>query len=127
MFPEINFGTLDVERGCITVMHVLESGVVWIVDDNGKIAATCGLVPSVCWWWTSDVYVIDKWVFVRKQYRKSRAFLLLMKAVQMTAAKSPYPVLLSISSPYDTTAKERLFARYGKKLGNFFMISPMES
>lgn len=127
MYPEIEFGDLDIEKGAEGVREVFRDGLIWLVMDGEEIAATAGLYPSACFWWTSQRFAVDRWVFVRKQYRKSRAAFLLLNAIRATASKSDLPVLISISSPFDTEAKERLFRRYGEKRGNFYLIRPLES
>lgn len=124
MWPDINYGEVDFEKGLEEVEGIIRHGSAWLVMDGDEIAATAGICIGDPFWWSSEQFITDKWIFVREKWRKSRAAVLIFKQFAMVADQAPVPVLLSIASMVDREAKERLFARYGDRVGNFYRVRP---
>ena len=122
MAPEFDFCATDWDKGSREIRHVLENGQIILAMDDETIAGTIGLLEHDYFWWSSDRFITDQWVFVRPQYRQSRVFIMMMKYLGIVAKHSKIPIILSISSPRDVEIKQRLFGRYGKRVGNYFHI-----
>ena len=111
MWPEVGRGRINPGKSWDRINDCINEGYVYLVMDGNKIAATAGLFEATDWW-SDDSYWADSWIFVRPQYRKSRAIFMLMRAIKKHA-----PVYIGIGSDKDIERKSKLFERFGRPVG----------
>ncbi len=121
MWPEIGYGTIDLDKVVENICACIATGAVFVTVENGEMTGSLGIRESEGWWWSRDTYLSEQWVFVRPKFRKSRAAFLLLKAATGFAKERGKLLVFGISSPLDMSRKEKLFGRFGRKAGCFYV------
>ena len=111
MWREVGRGRINPAKVWDRISDCVNDGYVYLVMDGNRIAATAGLFEATSWW-SDEPYWADAWIFVRPQYRKSRAIFMLMRAIKQHA-----PVYIGIGSDKDIERKSKLFERFGRPVG----------
>ena len=116
MHLEAGMGSLSVDRVQKKVMETFNNGLIIISENKKGLTGTIGL-NKFQFWWSDDWALADQWSFVRKDHRKSRAFLSLVKRAKEIANKGKVPLLLANFGTVDEERKTKLFSRIGVKMG----------
>ena len=108
-------------------------GIIGIIDGpDGSIAASAGMLVDE-WWWSQTPAIFLRWFHVRAEHRKEgvahyrHLFEFCLLAREMLSEGQPHPVLLDMShdSAIDDAelveAKDRLFGRFGRRVGSIFL------
>lgn len=100
-----------------------KGGIIGIIDsDDGRIAATIGLIMG--WWWYSEEgHYQDLWCFVSPEFRRGRNNYAqrLIQFAKWWGEQAGAPVLMGVASTKRTQGKIRLFARNMPLVGAGFM------
>lgn len=132
---ENGYGDMDpiivkamIERGCRG-----ESIVIAIVDGVDRIEAVIALHPERRWY-SSDAfenwYNTDLLIYVHPLHRRSQHAAKLFWFAKWWAKQSGMPTVLGVVPRDDLAEKEKLFSRYGKRIGGWYSvgeINPLEN
>lgn len=121
MWPEIGYGSIDLDKVVENICACITTGAVFVTVHNGEMTGSLGIRESEGWWWSRDTFLSEQWVFVRPNFRKSRAAFLLLRAAKDFARERGMLLIFGISSPVDVGRKEKLFERFGRKAGCFYV------
>lgn len=124
-YAENGFGGIDHGE----VRRVIEA-VVWrdncvfgIIDGPEKIEAGLGLLATKLWYGgEGDWFWSELLLYVHPQHRRSRHAAKLLQFADWWSRHSAAPVSISLTPADRLVAKERLFSRYGKRVGATFLI-----
>lgn len=108
-------------------------GVIGVIDaPDGSIAASAGMLVDE-WWWSTTPAIFLRWFHVRAEYRKEgiahyrNLFEFCLWAREVLTEGQLHPILLDMShdSAIDDAelveAKDRLFGRFGRRVGSIFL------
>ena len=112
MHLEAGMGSLSIDRVQKKVIETFNKGLIIISENKKGLTGTIGL-NKFQFWWSDDWALADQWSFVKKNHRKSRAFLSLVKK----AKEGKVPLLLANFGIVDEERKTKLFSRIGVKMG----------
>lgn len=102
-----------------------DNAIVAIVDGPERIEAAIGLHPEKRWYSTNDAknwYNTDLLIYVHPLHRQSRHAVKLFRFAQWWSGETGMPTVLGLMPKDDFVEKERLFERYGRKVGSLYMI-----
>lgn len=100
---------------------VIESGLCIVIERDGRIVASAGLMEAAPWYSAGQV-LGDFWFYILPGFRGAGVFSELMRACQQVADDKGLPLILSVSSEERAAAKVRLFGQYGmKQFGGSFI------
>lgn len=103
-----------------------KGGVIYVIEDNGRIVASLGMTIAADWY-SDDEYLMERWNFVHPDYRKSDYARKLLEqgkwSYEWFKAKTgkQMPFQCGINSFDRTEAKIRLYARHMPCIGAYFM------
>lgn len=98
--------------------------VIGVIRGQRDLEASIGLFVSD-WWDSSDEYLVDRWLFVAPQYRKSTHAKSLLEYAKTAATKIGRPLVVQAAINEQTTNKLRLYERQLEKpAGAIFMFVP---
>ena len=109
-----------IERGCIGAGIVIA-----LAEGPERIEAAIGLHPEKRWYCTNDpknYYNTDLLIYVHPLHRRSRHAVKLFQFAQWWEQETGVPVILGLMPRDDFEDKERLFERFGRKVGALYMI-----
>jgi N-acetylglutamate synthase-like GNAT family acetyltransferase len=128
LLKEMHEGTIlkvpDIKIKCLAnkVDSVIKTGIVFVSYNNEKIITGSIGGTYVCDWWSDEKYLSDLWFFVSKNYRKSRAGLMLVKNFINYSKSVNIPVRLGHVFSGDIERKDKFFERLGfVKAGSLFV------
>ena len=124
---ENGWGNIDepVVRAAIARGCKPDGVVIALVDGPERIEAAIGLHPVRPWYCSDDAanwYNSDLLIYVHPLCRRSRHAVKLFQFAQWWESKSGMPTLLGLMPKDDLEDKEKLFARYGRQVGGFYLI-----
>lgn len=119
MWPEVGQGEINPVKAYERIWDCLETGFVYNVWDEGELAGTVGFIETSPWW-SDETKLSDSWIYVRKDWRRTRAIHVLMGQVKRLAFKRP--VYIGIGSDVDIERKTKLFGRFGKMVGALYRV-----
>lgn len=102
-----------------------DNAIVGLVDGPERIEAAIGLHPCKRWYSSNAAanwYNEDLLLYVHPLHRKSRHAVKLFRFAQWWEEKTGLPVFLGLMPKDDFEDKERLFERFGRRVGSFYMI-----
>lgn len=111
------------DKAMNAILDVIERGVAVAIERAGKMIASAGLIVTT-WWFADAQFLTDLWVFVHPEHRKSRAAILLMRAMQGVAVATKLPLRVQNGTLVETDKKNRFFARYMQPVGESFIWRP---
>lgn len=115
---------LDVVRdACYPMIEAKywEHPVVVVIDgDDGKIAASLGMMFEQ-FWYTDEWSLCERWCFVREEYRRSTYAKDLLNWGMWFSDRLKLPFLTGVMSTHRTEAKVKLYGRLMRHIGGFFM------
>jgi hypothetical protein len=124
---ENGYGEMDaakvrevIARGCVG-----DRVVIALAEGPERIEAAIGLHPQRQWYASdelSNYYNTDLLIYVHPLHRRSRHATRLFRFAQWWERESKMPVILGLMPKDDLTGKEKLFQRFGRKIGASFMI-----
>lgn len=91
------------------------------VDRDGRqfIIGSVALRES-SFFWAARPVILDSWFYIHENFRKTRAAVQMMKAVQAYADEREAPLVLGINSGLDLERKEHWYSRQGFDLRGMF-------
>ncbi len=94
-----------------------------VIGTANLIEGGIGLQPARLWLGgDDDWYWTDLGLYVREEYRKSSHGRRLLRWVQWWAQETGQPVYFSLLPADRMEAKERLFGRFGRRVGSVYLI-----
>jgi GNAT superfamily N-acetyltransferase len=106
----------------------IDGGMHGVIDGDGELAASVGLVWDR-WWYAKNFGLAQLWLFVRPEYRRRRyddaliAWAKLMRVRMAEGVDHPVPLIHTVISQKRLPAKLRLWRRHGgEMIGGIFMI-----
>lgn len=124
---ENGYGDIDpvvvkatIARGCIG-----DRVIIALVEGPERIEAAIGLQPMRRWYSTDapeNYYSEDLLIYVHPLHRRSRHAAKLLQFAQWWEQKTGIPVVLGVMPKDALEGKEKLFARYGRRVGGLYMI-----
>jgi hypothetical protein len=109
-----------IARGCKP-----DGVVIALVDGPERIEAAIGLHPVRPWYCSDAVgnwYNSDLLIYVHPLHRRSRHAVKLFHFAQWWEAKTGMPALLGLLPKDDLEDKERLFSKFGRRIGGLYVI-----
>lgn len=102
-----------------------KGAVIGIIEENGEIAASIGLVMGQ-WWYSEAWHYEDLWSYVHPEYRRVRRgnvnfAQMLLQFAKWWSEQAGLPVMLGIASSIRTAAKIRLYMRQLPLIGAAFL------
>jgi GNAT superfamily N-acetyltransferase len=88
-FPEI-----DIDRALVGISAVVAQGMPLIVEADGRIAGSLGLIPQSPWY-SADRVLADRWFYVRPEFRGRGAANKLVGGAKKVARDVGLPLWLS--------------------------------
>ena len=128
LLKEMHEGTVisipNIKLECLArkVDNVIKNGIVFVTYNNeGFITGSIGGIYANDWW-SDEKHLSDLWFFVSKNYRKSRAGLMLVKNFINYSKSVNIPVRLGHVFSGDIERKDKFFERLGfVKAGSLFV------
>jgi hypothetical protein len=124
---ENGYGDLDeakvkevIARGCVG-----DRVVIALAEGPERIEAAIGLHPQRQWYTTDapgNWYHSDLLLYVHPLHRRSRHAARLFQFAQWWESETKMPVVLGLMPKDDLPEKEKLFERFGRRVGALFMI-----
>jgi GNAT superfamily N-acetyltransferase len=129
---ENGYGDMDPERvrDAIAKGCVGDGNVIALVDGPERIEAVIALTPERRWYSTdkpSNYYSTEMLIYVHPLHRRTRHAARLFRFAQWWEQETKLPVVLNLMPKEDFPGKERLFARFGRRVGASFMIGGTDS
>lgn len=122
MHLEVGIGTLDPHKTTAMAAHVIDNGIPLLAMKDDLAIGTMGL-EEVAWWYSRDTYLGDRWNFVLREHRASKAAQMLRDTAKGIARKSGLNLLLASLGGEDHDRKRLFFRRGGlKEIGATFMM-----
>jgi hypothetical protein len=111
-----------------------KGGVIFVIEEGGRIAATLGMTIA-CEWYSDDEYLLERWNFVHPDYRRNHDYArkLLEQGKwshEWFRAQGKFlPFFCGINTFERLEAKVRLYARHMPCIGAYFMygLPPLQS
>lgn len=95
--------------------------VIGLIDGPERIeAAVC--LQMMQHWYSDQWFYADRFLYVHPAHRRSRHAFKLFQFCRSWHKMVEVPVVLSIETLHDREAKERLYGRYGRRVGASFVI-----
>jgi predicted N-acetyltransferase YhbS len=123
MHAEMSFFPLAEEKGHAKIVEVLERGVCLLCEYDGLLIGSIGLLP-VQLWYTESYMMTDAWTFVKREHRKSRVAIEMLKRIKAFCARAGLPLAMAVVSPHEAERKNTLYRRYLKPVGEMYMEFP---
>lgn len=121
---------LDPERTRKTINDLLDpmTGIIGVIDGPTGLEGSIGLYITE-WWYTSDPHLTEFWNFVRKDCRRSTHAKRLLEFAKWCADHLGIPLHVGIMTNARMEAKQRLYRRFLKPIGAYYMhgITPQVS
>lgn len=125
---ENGYGDMDVKivqdmivKGCRN-----DGAVFGLIDGPERIEAVLGLWPRKAAWYNSDAagnwYWTDLLLYVHPLHRRTRHAVKLFQFAKWAERALDAPVVLEVAPRDRLEDKERLFSRFGKRLGGAYLI-----
>jgi GNAT superfamily N-acetyltransferase len=102
------------------IEDALAWGVVFLAELDGKIIGSIGGIETSDWW-SDEIYLADRWFFVYKDHRSSRAALMLVKSFLEVGRLAGMSVKLGHVYSGDIDRKDNFYERLGlTKAGSLY-------
>jgi len=118
----------------IKVATEQRGGIIWVVEDKGRVAATLGMVFAQEWY-SDDEFLAERWNFVHPDFRKTDYARKLLEQAKWTHERLKLgedgcdgriiPVQVGINSFDRTAAKIRMYARQMPCVGAYFIYGAL--
>jgi|SRR6185437_6981815 len=127
---ENGFGRMDelIVREFIRQATHRENCIIAIIDGPEHIEAMLGLRPLKLWYSLNEpdsYYWSDLFFFVHPLHRQSRHAAKLFRFAQWWEGEIHAPVILELLPREDFEQKDKLFARFGKRIGGAYAIGDL--
>lgn len=127
---ENGFGRLDelVVREFIRQSTHQERSIIALIDGPERIEAMLGLRPMKLWYSIDEpdsYYWCDAFFVVHPLHRRSRHAAKLFKFARWWETQIKQPVILELLPRDDFEEKDKLFARFGKRIGGAYAIGDL--
>lgn len=123
MHAEMSFFPLAEAKGHAKIVEVLETGVCLLAECEEALVGSIGLLP-VQLWYTESYMLADVWTFVKKEHRKSRVAVEMLKMIKGFCARAGLPLAMAVVSPHEAERKNILYRRYLTPVGEMYMEFP---
>lgn len=124
MHEEAPAGSLDEARAKAVIGDCLASACVLLSEQGGVIGGTIALRPTQ-WWWSSDWYLADQWLFVHPDHRRAPHGRLLLRAARAMAQQAGVPLVVGLFSDRRLPGKIGMLQReLGAPSGAVFLLQP---
>ena len=124
MHQEAPAGSLDENRVRATVADILANGWVYVSEMGGEIGGTMALRCSQ-WWWSTDWYLGDQWLFVAPAHRRAPHAKMLLRRARQLAADNNVPLVVGLFSDRRLPGKIGMMQReLGAPSGAVFLVQP---
>jgi GNAT superfamily N-acetyltransferase len=101
--------------------QAIERRLVIAVEEDGELVGGVALYESAPLY-SVETGLYDMGFYVKEEYRRSRAAVLLRDAAKAIAADMGKPLLLGVSSGADLDRKDKFFTRAGfRRVGSFYL------
>lgn len=102
--------------------NLLSEGVVFVAKVNDEAVGVIGLQKG-SYWWSDEEFLSDAFFYVSKEFRKSRAALLLLERAKTCAKIMGLPICGAIMTGFEPERKDKLYEHSGfKYLGGIWAI-----
>ena len=119
---EFELSSIDPIKFSESVLSTINSGVVFVAEEDNRIIGSIGGIFSSDWW-SSEIYLGDRWFYVYKKERKSRAAYMLVKEFIKAAKKSNMQLRLAHIFSGDIDRKDKFYDRLGlRKAGSHYVM-----
>lgn len=128
---ENGFGTMDERVVHETIQAATERKgyVIALVDGPERIEAAVGLRPAKLWYCSAHVpsnwYWTDLLFYVHPLHRRTRHAVKLFRFAQWWEQEIKQPVVLELMPRDEFAGKDKLFSRFGQKIGSSFVMGPL--
>jgi GNAT superfamily N-acetyltransferase len=124
---ENGYGDVDHDhvKTVIAKACVGDNCIIALAEGPERIEAAIGLHPARRWYSTTNpknYYSEDLLIYVHPLHRRSRHAVKLLQFAQWWEQETKIPVVLGLMPKDDFEDKERLFERFGRRVGSLFMI-----
>jgi|TARA_R110000744_G_scaffold97473_1_gene188316 hypothetical protein len=120
MHKEVSIYAIDEEKVVEKIDSIIGNGVCFLAVVDDEIVGSLGCEPCQTWY-SGDVYLGERWTFVKEDFRRSTIAKDLLKMVDDFSAKMDMVLVIGVFSPRHTAGKNALFRRTFKPMGEFFI------
>lgn len=120
MHEEVGMMGFSERKVMQTILTVIDKGLAFVAEDEGRLVASVGVIPSSPWY-TDDVMLAERWMYVVPGYRRSRIMRDLLIKAKIFREKTGLPMMLGVFGKKDVERKNALFRRMFKPAGEFFV------
>lgn len=125
MWQEHGLGTLDPVMVLNKINNLIAHHVILIAqDDDANLTGSMG-IEFTQWWWSGDRIGSEQWTFVRKDYRKTRSAVMLLKEADRMGKEMQIPMVIGVFTPNDAERKEKFFKRLGLHVGTIVLAGDL--
>jgi hypothetical protein len=136
LHKEMGFFSLNPDKLLAGIQWATDrkGGVIFVIEEGGRIAATLGMTIA-CDWYTDDEYLLERWNFVHPDYRRNHDYA--RKLLEQGKWSHEWfrergqslPFMCGINTFERLEPKVRLYARHMPCIGAYFMygLPPLQS
>lgn len=115
MHKEVGRAEKDLRKGTWEIDSVVNDHVAWMVEDEGKLIASAGIVSYEPWYSTEPAFT-EHWFYVSPEYRTDgRAFRLILAELRALVNKTGTPAMITYFNP-KRPARQNSLTSIGEKI-----------
>jgi hypothetical protein len=120
MHEEVSIYVMSEPKVIDKIDNVISSGVCFLAVVDDEVVGSLGCEPCQPWY-SEDVYLGERWTFVKEDFRRSTIARDLLKLADDFSTKMDMVLVIGVFSPKHTAGKNALFRRVFKPMGEFFV------
>jgi len=127
MHDENGMAPIDGTKVFMAIQAMRRDGWIYLAESSsGKLAGSLSLTMGE-WWYSTEKFLGDRWLFVHPDYRKTPAACMLIRAAKDLSREVGVMLCLGVLSPVDPDRKSALYLRAGMvPVGGMFLYAGSE-
>jgi len=128
MYTEVGIGEPSRSKVLDYITFLFNDGALYVAQSNivkkdGSGTELAGMTGGHIseWWWSDQQFLSEDFTFVRKQFRKGRLALNLMKKLDAHAKKLNIPLVTGVFNDIEHERKNKLFSKLYQHFGYIYL------
>ncbi len=120
MHKEVGLCKLDRAKTVDAIQATISHGQVFLAFRGNDLIGSIG-AEYAAFWYSDEVFLQDKWFYVRPGFRASKAAQMLLLALRDFAYENAYPLCCGVTSEKDLDRKINFMSRHMQHAGALFV------